>query len=178
MHCFRVHLRPNVIETIQEEIVTTAVDHPDGIVETGGWLWSAQDSNWWIDGLEVVEASGPGADAVKSYDELTLPYGHLRDLDLLFRSEGLEICGGWHLHPGRDDQPSEKDLPRIEKVLELRSIWDARTPRALEVIVTRRSDGRGLTATPWIFRHGSGGITDGIGPWPEAAYLTIEGETR
>ena len=123
MNCFRVSLRPNVIETIEEEIYSTAADSPDGIVETGGWLWSPQDANWWAYGIDVAEASGPGLGAEKSYDSLILPTEHLLDMDVLFRREHLELSGGWHLHPGGDDMPSERDLDRIEKVLDLRAIW-------------------------------------------------------
>lgn len=176
MTCFRVSLGPHALETIEEEIFNTSCDHPDGLVETGGWLWSRQDENWWIGGLRVVEASGPGPGAVRAYDSVILPTDYVLDLDLMLRDEGLSLCGRWHLHPGHDDTPSGVDVESIAKVIEYRSIWGSKTPRALELIFTQQPNpnGRGVrpwAATPWIFRYGKGGITGTVGAWPEPAIL-------
>jgi proteasome lid subunit RPN8/RPN11 len=152
---YRVTLQPNVLETIEEEILNTAADSPEQIVETGGWLWSPQGVGWWgSDGIDVQEASGPGLDAEKRYDELTFQTGHMFDLDVMFRRDGLELCGGWHTHPSGDSQPSEADLNRIGYVLDMRAIWESRTQRALEIIITRRPYGRGWEAWPWVFYKG------------------------
>jgi hypothetical protein len=107
----------------------------------------------------------------------------MTDLDLLFRREGLELCGGFHSHPGGDDQPSEKDDDRIGSVLNLRRIWGCQTDRAVELILTQlpepvlaySSGGRKngfipWTITPWVFREGEG-ILGSKGIWPEPTYL-------
>ena len=176
MNVFRVFLSEKAIEIIEEEIIYTAVDYPDGVVECGGWLWSAQDSNWFIDGLEVVEASGPGPGAVKTYDTMVLPTDYLLEMDELFRRDGLELCGRWHIHHGGSDQPSEADLNSFGQIIGTRAIWGARTPRALELILTRPSCHEPWIATPWILRRGSGGILGSPGVWPEAAVLISKGE--
>ena len=45
-----------------------------------------------------MEASGPGPDVTRSYGELSLGRGYMHDLDELFRRDGLELVGNWHVH--------------------------------------------------------------------------------
>lgn len=171
---FRVRLSPKVEEAIEEEIFQTACDSPDDVGETGGWLWSPAGVGWWgLDGIDVQEASGPGLDATKAYGALTLSTDYLIDLDALFRADGLELCGGWHLHPSANDMPnSDEDLQRIAYVLNLRRVWGCRTQRALEIVITRHPEGGWRwVATPWVFYKGPGGITGAEGVWPEPTVL-------
>ena len=155
MAVYQVRLQPKALETIEEELAFTDWDSTEGSVETGGWLWSPQGAGWWgPDGIDVQEASGPGPTAEKGYDELTLQSRYMLDLDELFRRDGLELCGGFHVHPSGDSTPSELDLNRIGYVLDLRAGWKSRTQRALEIIFTRRPYGRGWEAWPWVFYKG------------------------
>lgn len=175
MTVYEVRLPLSVQEKITEEIFETAVNNPEGFVETGGWCWSPQGQAWWGDGLDIIEASGPGIGAERTYDTLFLPSDHLLDLDEMFRRDGLELCGGWHLHPSGDQFPSELDLTRVGRVLDLRAIWESRTQRAIELIITREPKGEWTwCVTPWIFYRGPSGILGTPGVHPEAAVLRLE----
>jgi hypothetical protein len=145
--------------------------------ETGGWLWGRQDCPWW-GGLEILEASGPGPDAIHGYDSLTLGRGYLHDLDELFRRDGLELVGNWHVHGSGDDQPSSVDMDCIAEILALRKDWDCRTQRALMLIFNPPYlRGDPWKATPWAFHLGTGLLGEPV-PKPEPTILIGEGESR
>jgi hypothetical protein len=169
---YHVRLSERAKETIEEEIAFTDFESKQGQTgfrESGGWLWSRQDAGWWgPDGLEIVEASGPGGTAEKTWDELNMPFKHVESLDEMFRREGLELSGGWHTHP-HGDMPSEVDLKRIGYVLDMRAVWESRTQRALEIIFTRQHGT--YEAWPFVFYRGPGGITGRTAIWPEGAIL-------
>jgi proteasome lid subunit RPN8/RPN11 len=147
--------------------------------EVGGWLWSRQDSAWW-GGLEIVEAAGPGPDDIYTFAEVTFMKGHLHDLDEMFRRDGLELCGGWHVHPSGDTMPSSIDEGRIATVLKLREDWDCRTQRAVELIYAPNNPcngyghvhpSGGFTVEPWAFCMGEGRFTGRPMPQPVPAVL-------
>jgi hypothetical protein len=145
--------------------------------ETAGWLWASQDCAWW-GGLEIVEASGPGPDAVRGYGEITLGRGYLHDLDELFRRDGLELVGNWHVHPNQnDDQPSTVDDNCIREILALRKEWDCRTQRALMIIYNPPYlRGDPWKCTPWAFHLETGLLGEPV-PKPEPTILIGKGES-
>jgi hypothetical protein len=179
---YPVRLSENALAAIEQEWFDTACDYFDqGVVEFGGWLWCRQDADWEADGVEIIEACGAGPGAEKSYNSMVLPTGHMLDLDLLFRSEGLQLCGGFHSHPSGTDQPSEKDFDRIGAVINLRRIWGCHMEKALELILTPRPESgfslgsskkrfRPWQITPWVFYEGEGSLGS-VGIWPEPTYL-------
>jgi hypothetical protein len=144
----------------------------------GGWLWSERGSAWW-GGLEVVEASGPGPDDICAFEHVTFMRGHLHDLAEMFRRDGLELCGGWHVHPSGDTMPSTIDEDRISTVLKLRADWGCRTQRVLELIYTPINPSRGgkarpsggFTVEPWVFFMGESIATKQPMLKPEPAVL-------
>jgi hypothetical protein len=140
-------------------------------IETGGWLWSRQGVGWW-GGLEVVEASGPGPDDIRGWHEMTLQRGYMHDLDELYRRDGLELCGGWHVQPSGDTTPSSVDEDRIATVLALRADWGCRSVRALELVYAPNypNGGRGFDVEPWVFYSGTS-ITGRAMPKPEPTVL-------
>jgi hypothetical protein len=162
MNGYEVVLSETAQATIEEEIFNTATDSLDNmVVESGGWMWTEQGRDWEAEGrIEIVEACGPGLGAQKSYDGLVLPTDHLRNMDIMFRIDGLELCGGWHLHPGASGFPSDADLTRIELVVDMRAVWNCRSDRAVELILTRADPGRGFDrgwgfeVWPWVMHRG------------------------
>lgn len=193
MNVYPIRLSPHVLEVIEQEWFDTVCDYFDQpMVEFAGWLWSRQGADWSVDGIEIVEAAGAGIGAEKSCGEVkfSVDYltGYLLDLDLLFRAERLELCGGFHSHPQGSDQPSDGDMDpdtgRIAAVLNLRTIWECTSPLAVELIYTPRRDPPAFRparaqprfkrwqATPWVLRRGTGGSLDRDGIWPSGgAYL-------
>jgi hypothetical protein len=101
---------------------------------------------------------------------VTLDRGYVHDLCELYRREGLELVGGWHVHVDSPSIPSSVDLDRIGMVLDYRATFECRTQRDLEIMCSTE-DGKTWTPEPWIFFRGSGAITGREGIWPEAAVI-------
>lgn len=167
---FQVHFGELARETIAEELKACAGLIERGI-ETGGWLFTRQGAGWWhaLEGLEIVEASGPGPGCEREFESLTRSKEYLRDLEQMLWADGLELAGGWHTHRSGNDAPSSADMSHIESVLDLRADRGCRTKRALEVIFT--PNGWGFDAHPWVFGFGESRITKTYGLQPEPAVV-------
>jgi hypothetical protein len=176
---FEVSIGENAQEVIHGELKRNERTIQGGR-EVGGWLWSEQGSAWW-GGLEVVEASGPGPDDLCTFEQITFMRGHLHDLDEMFRREGLELCGGWHVHPRGDTMPSTIDLDdRISTVLKLREDWGCRTQRAIELIYGPNNPASwharpsgGFTVESWVFHQGTSRLGTPM-PKPEPSIVVKE----
>jgi proteasome lid subunit RPN8/RPN11 len=74
-----------------------------GEVETGGWLFTAEQSPDY-----VLFATVPGSDSVASRSSIDLGFEQMEAAQRTYRD--YEVAGCWHYHPGGDDIPSEADL--------------------------------------------------------------------
>jgi Prokaryotic homologs of the JAB domain len=136
------------LRAIEDELRRSAAELRDGY-ETGGWLWGEAGAAWWrTEGLLIEAACGPGRRARRGPGALTFDTDDLFEFDRVMRTEGLEVVGAWHCHPGGDDAPSDTDDKRIEALLSFREEWGCRTPRALEIILTPTA--AGWQFHPWV----------------------------
>jgi hypothetical protein len=95
-------------------------------------------------------------------------------LDELFRRDGLELVGNWHVQPSGDDQPSTADDGCIREILEYREKWECRTQRALMLIFNPpRYHADNWKATSWVFHWGTY-VTGDPRPEPEPSLLVGE----
>ncbi len=82
--------------------------------ETGGILVGRRTGA----SVEVIAASGPGPNAVRS------PTGFTRDGafcqafldDAVRRNAGVDYVGEWHSHPGADSEPSPRDTKSLDEI--------------------------------------------------------------